>query len=119
MNKTSIIEKYIALLGNDCLIAKQNGDRINTKCIITQLWKQNKTNFEAEHTEIGRAIDDYYKLILPSSCDMSNVDENDTIYINGKAYYFIKHEPIYVSNVLHYYYCIISDVYEEGDYVFI
>lgn len=117
MDKSRIIEKYIFALGNECVIT-DNENEMKTKCILTPLWKQNKTFFEPKNTQIGLTRDDYYKVIIPKSCDISELDEKSTLRVNGKEYYFVKHEPVYVSGVLHYHFCIAKEIYKGDDYVF-
>lgn len=117
MDKSDIIEKYINILGNDCVIT--DGDTmLKTKCIITQLWKRNKTVFEPKNTPIGLTRNDFFQLIIPHSCDISNMGSSADITINGKSYYFVKHEPFYVSDVLHYHFCVVKEIDEEESYVF-
>ncbi len=118
MDKSNMIEKYISLIGNNCKITYGSDVEVNTKCVLNQLWKKNKTVFEPDHSKVGLVSEDYYMLILPKSCDSRCFHEKAVLSIHDKNYYFIKYEPIYVSGILQYHYCIVKELFEEDQNVF-
>lgn len=115
LDKSTVIEKYLGLLGKQMSIIKNNGGEDSVLAVVTQTWKKNKTQFENKSYEIGRSYNAYYSYIGPASCDITALCEDDYLVCDGVRYYFVRTDKIKIGDRIQFYTGILKKVWESDD----
>lgn len=114
MSKAYIIKQGLSQLGRKVFLTDGEWNSTPFYAVLEQRWKNNKSNFENKHTEIGFVSADYYTYIGPFDHDIEALSDNAFLCSDGIKYIFKKKEKICVNDETIYYCGVLRKVREAS-----
>ena len=117
IDKSRIIEKYLVYAGRPVTILMA-GEEYPLSAVIEKAWRRTKTRFGNKETKIGYYSRTHYFYIGPSSFDITQLGDDDCIFIDGEKYRFIEKDSVVVGETVQFYRGVIKKAGEDEDSAF-
>ena len=115
IDKSTLIQKYIRLLGNAITVIKTDGSELRDRAILQSSSTRRPVLAEAHAGHAGRYDSHRWDYIGQPSLDITVLTAQDTLLCRGERFFFIQAEAVAVNDTVQYYRGVLRKAEEESD----
>lgn len=118
MNKAYKIKRNLKRVGREVILADGNWKSTPFYAVIEPRWKNDKTNFENQKTEIGVVNKDYFTYLGPFDHNIQSLSEEGYLILDTHKYIFKKKECVKCGDDIQFYSGILRRVWGDENVVY-